>query len=157
MHDLDACHPLPAAHAIGEGLAPGFEIVRVVDKGDGDEWDNWGDDDDDDWMSSPLMEKYASVLDDDNLSQEEKELERLMKVPKDDMELLKLTRDWVNVIVSDMGICPFSQVDSIVLLFHVTFTSTFSSPPPSFLLSLSLPLSPFPSLHPSPSFHIRRD
>ena len=99
--------------------------MRVVDKGDGDEWDNWGDDDDDDWMSSPLMEKYASVLDDDNLSQEEKELERLMKVPKDDMELLKLTRDWVNVIVSDIGICPFSQVDSIVLLFHVTFTSTF--------------------------------
>jgi hypothetical protein len=129
-------------------MAPGFEVVRVVDKGDGDEWDKWGDDDDDDWMSSPLMEKYASVLDDDNLSKEEKDLERLMKVPKDDMELLKLTRDWVNVIVSDMGICPFSQVDSIVMLFHVTFFNfTFSPPlpPPPFL-------SPFPSLTLTPSF-----
>ena len=44
------------------------------------------------------------------MTKEEEEYERLVKVPKDDAEVIKLTRDWVNVIVSDMGICPFSQV-----------------------------------------------
>lgn len=46
------------AHALGDGIIPGFEVKRVNDKSAGDDWDDWGDDDDDDWMSGGLLEKY---------------------------------------------------------------------------------------------------
>ncbi len=69
--------------------------------------DSW--DDDDDW-GGDLLAKYADVLaKDKEVSAEDVALEKLNEVPKDDKDIIAVIRDWVNVIVSDMGICPFSK------------------------------------------------
>eukprot|EP00283_Hemiselmis_rufescens_P012519 CAMPEP_0173449472 /NCGR_PEP_ID=MMETSP1357-20121228/42784_1 /TAXON_ID=77926 /ORGANISM="Hemiselmis rufescens, Strain PCC563" /LENGTH=400 /DNA_ID=CAMNT_0014416069 /DNA_START=15 /DNA_END=1214 /DNA_ORIENTATION=+ len=94
-------------HTLGDGQAPGFEVKRLRDKEEGDGWDDW--DDDDDWTGSDMMEKYKDILNDTEQTDEEKEFEKMVAVPKDDKDILLKTRDWVNVIISDMGICPFSQ------------------------------------------------
>lgn len=69
--------------------------------------DSW--DDDDDW-GEDLLAKYADVLaKDKEVTAGDVALEKLIQVPAQDQEIISVIRDWVNVIVSDMGICPFSK------------------------------------------------
>ena len=73
----------------------------------GQDEDSW--DDDDDW-GEDLLAKYADVLaKDKEVSAEDVALAKLNEVPKDDKDIIGVIRDWVNVIISDMGICPFSK------------------------------------------------
>lgn len=87
--------------------SPPLFYIKNYNWGKDDEEDSW--DDDDDW-GSDLLAKYADVLNKDKeVTAEDEALKKLNEVPSSDTEILKVIRDWVNVIVSDMGICPFSQ------------------------------------------------
>ena len=45
------------------------------------------------------------------------EYERYPQVPSSDAEVTGVIRDWVRVIISDMGVCPFSRNPDQVTLF----------------------------------------
>ena len=69
--------------------------------------DSWDDDDD---FAADLLAKYADVLKKDRQENaEDIALQKLNDVPKDDQSIINVIRDWVNVIISDMGVCPFSK------------------------------------------------
>lgn len=88
---------------------PPLFYIKNYKFGKKEEDDSWGDDDDD-W-GSDLMAKYANVLqkDSEEQSAEDVALQKLNEVPESDKDVISIIRDWVNIIVSDMGICPFSQ------------------------------------------------
>ncbi|EKX50804.1 hypothetical protein GUITHDRAFT_103393 [Guillardia theta CCMP2712] len=87
----------------GEQESPYFQIKSIQGTANSDGFDE---DDDDDW---DILSKYADLLDGEETTPAEIELEKLTQVPEDDAEVLKIIRDWVNVIISDMGVCPFSR------------------------------------------------
>eukprot|EP00188_Purpureofilum_apyrenoidigerum_P003844 Plantae.Rhodophyta-Purpureofilum_apyrenoidigerum.ctg4140.p1 GENE.Plantae.Rhodophyta-Purpureofilum_apyrenoidigerum.ctg4140~~Plantae.Rhodophyta-Purpureofilum_apyrenoidigerum.ctg4140.p1 ORF type:complete len:417 (-),score=57.77 Plantae.Rhodophyta-Purpureofilum_apyrenoidigerum.ctg4140:116-1366(-) len=64
--------------------------------GDEDDWDDWDD------IDMSILNKYK-----DEGGNKDKAIPEL--VPKDDEVILKKTLDWVQAIVVDMGICPFTS------------------------------------------------
>jgi hypothetical protein len=84
----------------------GLSRPSCAHREDDDSWDDddWGDD-------SDILAKYANLLGDDDGkdSKEEEEFKKLTDVPKDDEAVTNIIRDWVRVIISDMGVCPFSR------------------------------------------------
>ena len=87
--------------------SPPLFYIKNYNWGKSAEEDSW--DDDDDW-GSDLLAKYANVLGKDKeATAEDLALQKLNDVPSSDMDIINIIRDWVNVIISDMGICPFSQ------------------------------------------------
>ena len=70
-----------------------------------DVWDEWADEDEDDDFLSPEMRERLKALDAETAPPVDK-----CPIQHDlgDEDALKCSKDWVNAIVSDAGICPFS-------------------------------------------------
>mmetsp|Transcript_4436 Transcript_4436/g.13460 ORF Transcript_4436/g.13460 Transcript_4436/m.13460 type:complete len:420 (+) Transcript_4436:237-1496(+) len=71
---------------------------NVFGTSDEDDWDDWGD------MDMSILDKYKDGEEKGTGSASKPEL-----VPKNDEMILKKTFDWVQAIVVDMGICPFTS------------------------------------------------
>ncbi|KAJ1480739.1 hypothetical protein T484DRAFT_1809680 [Baffinella frigidus] len=83
--------------------------LQAADSSDDDE-DSW--DEDDDWGDdADILAKYANLLGDEGGKDAKAQAlyNQLSNVPAGDPEVTSIIRDWVRVIVSDMGVCPFSK------------------------------------------------
>ena len=81
-------------------------IVKNVPRStNADVWDEWADEDEDDDFLSPEMRERLKALDAETAPPVDK-----CPIQHDlgDDDALKCSKDWVNAIVSDAGICPFS-------------------------------------------------
>ena len=81
-------------------------IVKNVPRStNADVWDEWADEDEDDDFLSPEMRERLKALDAETAPPVDK-----CPIQHDlgDEDALKCSKDWVNAIVSDAGICPFS-------------------------------------------------
>ena len=85
---------------------PGNSIIvkNVPRSTNADVWDEFADDDEDDFLS-PEMRERLKALDAETAPSVDK-----CPIQHDlgDDDALKCSKDWVNAIVSDAGICPFS-------------------------------------------------
>ena len=86
---------------------PGNSIIvkNVPRSTNADVWDEWADEDEDDDFLSPEMRERLKALDAETAPPVDK-----CPIQHDlgDDDALKCSKDWVNAIVSDAGICPFS-------------------------------------------------
>ena len=86
---------------------PGNSIIvkNVPRSTNADVWDEWADEDEDDDFLSPEMRERLKALDAETAPPVDK-----CPIQHDlgDDEALRCSKDWVNAIVSDAGICPFS-------------------------------------------------
>ena len=64
------------------------------------------DDDDDDWLSPEMKAMLAGMEEDDDAAPAAATCPHVGGM--DDAGVLECSKDWVNAIVSDAGICPFS-------------------------------------------------
>ena len=81
-------------------------IVKNVPRStNADVWDEWADEDEYDDFLSPEMRERLKALDAETAPPVDK-----CPIQHDlgDDDALKCSKDWVNAIVSDAGICPFS-------------------------------------------------
>ena len=88
-----------------------------------DVWDEWADEDEDDDFLSPEMRERLKALDAETAPPVDK-----CPIQHDlgDEDALKCSKDWVNAIVSDAGICPFS-LSAAVHKSHCRGSSTAES------------------------------
>ena len=86
---------------------PGNSIIvkNVPRSTNADVWDEFADEDEDDDFLSPEMRERLKALDAETAPPVDK-----CPIQHDlgDEDALKCSKDWVNAIVSDAGICPFS-------------------------------------------------
>jgi hypothetical protein len=61
---------------------------------DGDDWNHEGIDDEEEGKSSLQQDDYPEIVD---------------KVPDDNEKIIEITKTWVEKMMSDMGICPFTS------------------------------------------------
>ena len=86
------------------GPANSIIVKNVPRSTNADVWDEFADDDEDDFLS-PEMRERLKALDAETAPPVDK-----CPIQHDlgDDEALRCSKDWVNAIVSDAGICPFS-------------------------------------------------
>ena len=87
------------------GPANSIIVKNVPRSTNADVWDEWADEDEDDDFLSPEMRERLKALDAETAPTVDK-----CPIQHDlgDEDALKCSKDWVNAIVSDAGICPFS-------------------------------------------------
>ena len=87
------------------GPANSIIVKNVPRSTNADVWDEWADEDEDDDFLSPEMRERLKALDAETAPPVDK-----CPIQHDlgDDDALKCSKDWVNAIVSDAGICPFS-------------------------------------------------
>ena len=87
------------------GPANSIIVKNVPRSTNADVWDEWADEDEDDDFLSPEMRERLKALDAETAPPVDK-----CPIQHDlgDEDALKCSKDWVNAIVSDAGICPFS-------------------------------------------------
>ena len=104
---------------------PGNSIIvkNVPRSTNADVWDEWADEDEDDDFLSPEMRERLKALDAETAPPVDK-----CPIQHDlgDEDALKCSKDWVNAIVSDAGICPFS-LSAAVHKSHCRGSSTAES------------------------------